>query len=106
MDQFSGVTSDYLVHPAERVGIIIYSGWFLLTALSYNLLWLSASTGNRLIDPDASLDAVRAITSRFRVGPPAYGLALLLAFISPVASLAVLLGLALAYVLPYGGPAR
>ena len=98
----TALMADYLRHPAEQVGVIVYSGWFLLTALSYNLLWFSAAAGNRLIDPAASPAAVRAISSRFRVGPPAYGLAFLLAFFSPAASLAVLLGLALAYVLPYG----
>jgi uncharacterized membrane protein len=102
----TALMADYLGHPAERVAMIVYSGWFLLTALSYNVLWLYASTGNRLIDPNASPGAVRAISSRFRLGPPAYGLAFLLAFISPVASLVLLLALALTYVLPYGGADR
>jgi uncharacterized membrane protein len=99
----TALMADTLGRPAERVGIIVYSGWFLLTALSYTMLWSYASAGNRLIDPDASPDTVRALTARYRVGPPAYGLAFLIAFISPLASLALLLGLALAYVLPYGG---
>jgi uncharacterized membrane protein len=102
----TALMADNLGRPAERVGIIVYSGWFLLTALSYCLLWFYASAGNRLIDPAASPDAVRALTSRYRVGPSAYGLAFLMAFVSPLASLALLLGLALAYVLPYSGTSR
>jgi uncharacterized membrane protein len=102
----TALMADSLGHPAERVGVIVYSGWFLLTALSYNLLWRYASTGNRLIDPSASPAAVRTVTSRFNLGPPAYGLAFLLTFVSPPASLAVLLALALLYVLPYGNRAR
>jgi uncharacterized membrane protein len=98
----TALMADYLGHPAEQVGVIVYSGWFLLTALSYNLLWFSAVTGKRLIAPEANPAVVRAVSSRFRIGPPAYGLAFVLAFFSPVASLVLLLALALAYVLPYG----
>jgi uncharacterized membrane protein len=102
----TALMADALGHPAERVGVIVYSGWFLLTALSYNLLWNYAARGNRLIDPAADPAAVHSISARFRLGPPAYAVAFVLAFISPPLSLAVLLGLALLYVLPYGNPAR
>jgi uncharacterized membrane protein len=98
----TALLADFLGHPAERVGIIVYSGWFLLTAISYNVLWRYASQGNRLIDPDADPAGVATITSRFNLGPPAYGLAFALSFFNTALSLAVLLGLALLYVLPYG----
>jgi uncharacterized membrane protein len=102
----TALMADYLGHPAERVGVIVYSGWFLLTALSYNLLWTYASRGKRLIDPAAGTAAVQAITARFRLGPPAYALAFVLSFFSTIASLGLLLALALAYVLPYSNPDR
>jgi uncharacterized membrane protein len=102
----TALMAEYLGHPAERVGIIVYCGWFVLTALSYNLLWHYAAGGSRLIDPEADPAAVRTITSRFRMGPPAYGMAFLLAFVNTSASLVVLLALALIYVLPYGNVAR
>jgi hypothetical protein len=56
--------------------------------------------------PDADPAVVRTITSRFNWGPPYYALAFLLAFVSSAASLLVLLGLALLYVLPYGNVTR
>jgi uncharacterized membrane protein len=102
----TALMADYLGHPAERVGVVVYSGWFLLSALSYNLLWRYAAGGNRLIAPEANPAVVRAITSRFNIGPPAYALALLLAFVSTAASLLLLLLLALDYVLPYSNPER
>ena len=43
------------------------------------------------------------ITRRFRLGPPIYLLATLLALVSPSLSIAVHLVLALFYFLPYGG---
>jgi uncharacterized membrane protein len=32
----TALMADYLGHPAARVGVIVYSGWFLITAISYN----------------------------------------------------------------------
>lgn len=102
----TALMAEYLGHPAERVAVIVYSGWFLITALSYNLLWTYASRANRLIDANADPAVVTSISSRFRLGPPAYGLAFLLSFFSTPATLALLLGFALLYVLPYGNVDR
>src|SRR5215204_7828890 len=90
-----------LGHPDERVGIIVYSGAFLVTALTYNLLWWYAASHARDLMPDAAPQTVKSITRRFRLGPPAYGLAFALAFINTTASLIVLALIALTYVLPY-----
>jgi uncharacterized membrane protein len=90
-----------LGHADERVGIIVYSGAFLVTALAYNLLWFYAAAHARDLMPDAAPQAVQSITSRFRLGPPAYGIAFALAFINTTASLIVLAVIALTYVLPY-----
>jgi len=51
--------------------------------------------------PDAAPQAVQSITSRFRLGPPAYAIAFALAFINTTASLITLAVLALTYVFPY-----
>ena len=102
----TALMAEYLGHPAERIGVTVYSGWFLLTALSFNLLWNYASRGDRLIDANADPAVVSSITSRFRLGPPAYVLAFLLSFFSTPATLALLLGFALLYVLPYGNVNR
>ena len=96
----TALLTEYLTHPGERVGGIVYSGWILLTALSYNLLWRYPSRGGRLLEPDADPRGVESITRRFRLGPPAYLVAFLLSFVSTIGSLVVLLGLALLYLLP------
>src|SRR5215213_1249799 len=90
-----------LGHADERVGIIVYSGAFLVTALAYNLLWAYAAAHARDLMPDAPPQAIQSITSRFRLGPPAYGIAFALSFINTTASLIVLAAIALTYVLPY-----
>jgi uncharacterized membrane protein len=90
-----------LGQPGERVGIIVYSGTFLVTALAYNLLWSYAAAHAPELMPDASPQAVQSITRRFRLGPPAYAIAFALAFINTTASLLLLAAIALTYVLPY-----
>ena len=96
----TALLAEYLGHPEEQVGGIVYSGAFFVTALVYNLLWLYPRRAG-LLDPNTDPRAVRRITSRFRLGPPTYLLAFLLSFVSTEASLLVLFLVALLYVLPY-----
>jgi TMEM175 potassium channel family protein len=102
----TSLVAEYLGRPAERTAVLVYSGWFLLTAIAYNLTWRAAVRDRRLIDPAADPAAVESIDRRFRIGPPAYALAFAVAFVSPEVSLAVLFLLALTYVLPYGRGGR
>ena len=96
----TALMADNLGHDGERTAVIVYAGWFLLTALAYNLLWWYPSHDGRLLAPDADREVVQTITRRFRLGPPSYALAFVLAFLYPPASLAVLFLLAVLYVLP------
>jgi uncharacterized membrane protein len=96
----TALLSEYLGHEGERTATIVYSGWFLVVALSYNLLWRYPSTNGRLLAPDADPAAVASISRRFNLGPPSYLIAFIAAFIYPPASLVILALLALIYVLP------
>jgi uncharacterized membrane protein len=97
----TALMADTLRHPAERVGVTVYSGWFVVCALSFNVLWLYAVRTKEVLVPDADPEAIATVTRRFLLGPPVYLVAFLLAFVSPVATLLVLLGLTVTYVLPY-----
>jgi uncharacterized membrane protein len=97
----TALMADYLGHPAQEVGLIVYSGTFVVTAVAFNLVWIYASNGNRLLDSAADPGAVRSISRRYLIGPPAYFLAFILAFFSATASLVVLVALTIAYVIPY-----
>ena len=96
----TALLTEYLGEPGERTAAVVYSGWFLVTVRSYFLLWWYPSHNGRLLDPEANPHAVAETTKRFRLGPPSYALAFVLAFVSTAASLVVLLLLALIYVLP------
>jgi len=99
----TGLVAEYLGHAGEKTAVVVYTGWFFLTACVYNLLWRYASTRNRLIDPEADPAAVAAITRRFNYGPPSYALAFAVSFVYPPAALAIIAFLALLYVLPTSG---
>jgi uncharacterized membrane protein len=102
----TSLVADYLGRPAERTAVLLYSGWFLLTALSFNLVWRAAARDGRLLDPNADPVAVQGITHRFRLGLAANAFAFVVAFVSPEASLVVLFLLDLTFVLPYGRGGR
>ncbi len=88
----------------QRTAAIFYSGSFVVTAAFFNLLWLVAATGNRLIRPGAEAAAAE-VTRRYRYGVPSYLAAALVAFWSVPLSLAIDGALALLYLLPQRDPA-
>jgi uncharacterized membrane protein len=100
----TGLLAEYLNHDGEKTATIIYMGWFLATALVYNLLWRYASRWGKLIDPNADPAAIATITRRFSYGPPSYAFAFIVAFIYPPAALAIFAVLALLYALPSSAP--
>ena len=98
----TAVLSEYLEGtPTERtVAGIVYTGLLMLTAFLFTLLWLYAAGNRRLLDERLDPAIVRAMTRRYVLGAFFYVLAFLLAFISLAASLALLVGLALIFILP------
>jgi uncharacterized membrane protein len=80
-----------------------YAGSFTLTAIAYNALWLYCLRSGVLGHHVTSRAAART-TRRYLLGPVAYGLATVVAFASALLSLAIIGGLALLYLLPYGDP--
>src|SRR4051794_34777187 len=46
----TALMADTLGHPAARVGVLVYSGWFVVCAVAFNVLWLYAVRANGLIE--------------------------------------------------------
>ena len=70
-------------------------------ALGFNALWYAARRhGGRLLRADADPAAVASITRSYRLGPPGYLLAFVLALVDPAFGMAVIIGLVLLYLLP------
>jgi len=97
----TAVLAEYLPQPAgRRVAVAGYSATFVIIALAYNALWWYAVRDGRLLAPTADMSSVRTISRRYLIGPTAYFLSFLLAFVNPWASLAVHGALIVFYLLP------
>lgn len=97
----TALLAEYLGHPGQQVAVFIYGGWFTLTAIVYNLLWRYPIRNRRLVAPEVPQASLDAITRRFLPGAPLYLLATLVALVSPEASVAIQLALAIFYLWPY-----
>jgi uncharacterized membrane protein len=81
----------------ERPAVLVYSATFVLMAVVYNVWWRYASRGRRLIRDDVPDSTIRAITRAFNPGVPMYAATFLLAFWSPIASVALTFAIAAFY---------
>jgi uncharacterized membrane protein len=81
----------------------IYAGTLAVTAVFFTLLWLYATVNRRLVNRNLDPHQLRAMTRRYLLGMVAYLLVFLLAFVNVAASLALIVVLALLFVLPEPG---
>jgi uncharacterized membrane protein len=91
------LVADYLQKPGEQSAVYAYATTFVVMAIIYNIWWRYASTGRRLIAEDVPEARLRAITRAFNPGVPIYGLALLVAVFSPLASVFLTFAIAAFY---------
>jgi uncharacterized membrane protein len=91
------LVAQYLQKPGQQAAVVAYAGTFLVMAIVYNTWWRYASGGRRLIAADVADTAVQAISRAFNLGPPMYALAFLIAFFSPLASVALTFAIAAFY---------
>lgn len=73
----------------QRTAALLYAGNFLLASSAFCALWLWASGGRRLLQPDMCGEAIRLRTARMVVAVPAFSVPFLLAIWSPIAAVAV-----------------
>lgn len=97
----TALTAEHLTHDGERTATLVYSGWFLLVAVVFNLLWWYVAHRGKLLDPHTDPRAIRAIDRSYVLGFGAYIVAVLLAIVSPLASQILILLLAVWYILPW-----
>jgi uncharacterized membrane protein len=81
----------------------IYAGTLAVTAVFFTVLWLYATVNRRLVNRNLDPYLLRTMTRRYLLGMVAYLLVFLLAFVNVAASLALIVALALLFVLPEPG---
>jgi uncharacterized membrane protein len=83
----------------EKTAAIFYSVVMSINAVSWSLLWLYASVGRRLLNPDFPESQRRVSTALFTAGVVFYVISIGVAFINPYACLAFHAALAIYYAL-------
>ena len=96
----TSLLAEYIGHDGQQVAMAVYSGWSLVIALMFNLVWRYATHGGRLLRSRADLQAVRTISRGYAFGPFLYLLSFGLAFVSVPASLGVAIALSVFFALP------
>lgn len=94
----TGLLAEYLLHPEARVAAGFYTGTFFLISLSFDILWIHVSAGNRLlVTQEIAMDQSSSarITLHYRLGSLLYLGAFGLSFWSEILSVASCLLLAL-----------
>jgi uncharacterized membrane protein len=87
----------------RQTAIAVYSGTLAVTGIFFTLLWLYAAKDYRLVNRDLVPRLLRAMTRRYLIGATLYIVAFAIAFVSALASLVLIVGLALLFVLPEPG---
>ncbi len=85
---------------AERAAAIFYGSTAIALAVFFNALWRYVSRGRRLIDAQVPQEVVDDITRTFRPGIAIYAAATAIAFLSPLASVAMFLAIAVFFAVP------
>ena len=96
----TGLVAAYVGHPGERTAAAVYAGTFVFISLIWAALWRYARTGGRLLAHDSDPRLVEAITRAYRPALACYLTAFAVAFVHPLASLAIIGALAVYFALP------
>jgi uncharacterized membrane protein len=99
----TALLADYLQGTERTTAGAVYAGTLAVTAIFFTLLWLYAADNYRLVDRSLDPYLLRAMTRRYLAGTLAYLFAFVLSLINVTASLALIVALALLFVLPEPG---
>lgn len=91
----TALLAEYLEKPAATVACAIYTGAFVLLALSFNGFWRYAAHRKRLLASAVTDAQVKTIERSLLFGPITYGLAFLLSFVNVFASFGLCMLLAI-----------
>jgi uncharacterized membrane protein len=90
------VVAEHMVDGTDReAAAVLYGITMTLTAIFFFSVWYYGS--RHLLRPDADRREVSGITRSYLPGAPLYAIATLIAFVSPIVSLAIFGGLAIFY---------
>jgi uncharacterized membrane protein len=99
----TALLAEYLQGTERATAGAVYAGTLAVTAIFFTLLWLYAAANYRLVDRSLEPSLLRTMTRRYLAGMVAYLFTFVLSFVNVTASLALVVVLALLFVLPEPG---
>jgi len=90
----TSLVANHIRGPDASVAATLYAGTFFVLAVVWNGLWWYCTAGRRLLGRTVTDQQVNTITGQYRVAPLSYGVALVIAPFSGLASVAVILAVA------------
>jgi uncharacterized membrane protein len=91
------VGDDLRHNGSEEAAVLVYAATLLLMALLHQAWWQYARRNRRLIADNVGDSALAAVDHAYIAGVPAYGAAVVLAFFSPLAAVALTFAIAAFY---------
>jgi len=88
---------------ARKVPAIVYGLTMVVIAIMFNVVWRYAARGRRLLVDGVDDEALARMNRSYASGPVTYAVCTLVAFVSPLASLAGYAALAAYWLLPGSG---
>jgi uncharacterized membrane protein len=95
----TALLAEYIESEERTTAVTVYTGTLALTAVFFTLLWHYAANGYRLVNRNLDPGTLQAMTRRYVAGMALY----IFTFVNVVLSLALVVGLALLFVLPEPG---
>ncbi|HSX22029.1 MAG TPA: TMEM175 family protein [Gaiellaceae bacterium] len=92
------LVAQYLNKDGERAAALLYTGTLVVMAVLHQVWWRYARNGRRLIADGVPDSELRAVDRAYLPGVPMYASVLVVAFFSPLASVALTLAIAAFYV--------
>jgi uncharacterized membrane protein len=85
------LVSEHLLLGDANIAAAAYSGSFFFLGLIWNILWHNASHHHNLISENVPQNQINRIAHEYLVAPFMFGLAVVLSFISAIASMVLIL---------------
>ena len=78
----TSLVGDHITRSDASTAAVVYSGVFIILAVSWNFLWRHASKGHRLLSASVTDEHVRSVNRDYNLGLGLYILAFALAFVN------------------------
>lgn len=98
----TSLIANHIISKDSSIAAAVYSSSFLLLAIAWNLLWRHASTRG-LLGREVTEAEIKRVNRSYYVGPTFYAIALVAALVSGLASVIVILVVAVFYAVTASG---